>query len=353
MYKVIKNIAELCLSGPLTTKFFKKINEGKTIFLGYHGVKESHEKLENWTMVTQEQFRQQMRFLKTNFDCISIDEAVSLNSKKKNTIVVTFDDGYENNFKIAYPILKEFNIPATIYITTKNVIERKLFWPDVIWYYIKKSNIEIIKLKHLNRNLGIYYFNGNKEELLNNLSRLQNDIKKIVPDEREAGLQNIIEEINKNNYKTIEPPNVEGEAISPMTSIQLKKLSTAPLITIGAHTHCHNLLDQIDIKKAENTIKKSKEILEDICKKEIKHFAFPNGNYNDDIIRLVKKTGFKTALTFDPGYFEAGGDTFKIKRFGIGAELNILSFKVLLSGVFYHIKKNTKLNIVTDYGKAN
>ena len=56
-----------------------------------------------------------------------------------NAVAITFDDGYEDNYRKAYPILKKYNIPATIFLTTGYIGTSKIFWWDMLGEIIKKS----------------------------------------------------------------------------------------------------------------------------------------------------------------------------------------------------------------------
>lgn len=90
--------------------------------LMYHSVDKTSDK-ENRLVVTPENFKRQMEFLKRNrYNVISLNEVVDLlNSKKRiprKTACITFDDGYENNYKYAYPVLKKLGLPATMFVMT-------------------------------------------------------------------------------------------------------------------------------------------------------------------------------------------------------------------------------------------
>jgi len=96
--------------------------------------------------VSPENFAKQMEYIKKNgYAVITLDElARGIKNKerfKRNKVVITFDDGYKNNFKYAYPVLKKFGFPATIFIITDYVgnEERFLNWDDV--KVMSKNNI--------------------------------------------------------------------------------------------------------------------------------------------------------------------------------------------------------------------
>jgi peptidoglycan/xylan/chitin deacetylase (PgdA/CDA1 family) len=84
---------------------------------------------------------------------------------------------------------------------------------------------------------------------------------------------------------------------------------------IGAHTLTHPRLSAIPIPEAKNEIADSKKRLEDLFGVNVKHFAYPYGDYNDAVVDLVKEAGFETACTCDPGVAGHGVDLFRLGRF--------------------------------------
>lgn len=119
----------MCLKAMKMKKFFKKIiylivdilyipTKNKAVILMYHSIGYN----KKYFTVTPDNFDLQMSILKNNFNVISL---VELNHRLKNkipfpnkTVVITFDDGYVDNLSIAYPILKKYNLPATIFLAT-------------------------------------------------------------------------------------------------------------------------------------------------------------------------------------------------------------------------------------------
>ena len=93
----------------------------------YHSVADNDE----FFTVKPEEFERQMRFLKkNNFEVTGLEELINLDFESaKNKVILTFDDGYEDNFLNVFPILKKYNFPATIFISTdligKEIIARK------------------------------------------------------------------------------------------------------------------------------------------------------------------------------------------------------------------------------------
>lgn len=104
--------------------------------LMYHSIDYVTDKKDKIT-VSPEVFAKQMKFLHDHkYNIVTLSEAVSYIRDRKRpparTLAITFDDGYENNYKYAYPALKKYNIPATIFVITDKVGSKDfLTWDQI------------------------------------------------------------------------------------------------------------------------------------------------------------------------------------------------------------------------------
>ncbi len=331
----IKAAAASCLSNSLAQRAAFRLHRTKTLFLMYHGIAHDAEEIESSTIVREGAFRRQMEYLKENFDCLSIEEALDRtgHQAKRLGVVVTFDDGYQNNLKIALPILEEGGIPAIIYVTTGNVCERQLFWSDKIWIAARRSALARIDLTGISNGFGEYSFLGTGEQWQDCVKRLTEDIKRTDPSRREEIAEEVLIRFRESPQAKPFDINVEDNVFTPLTADQVSALTAHPLITIGSHSHCHNLLNQIPLRQAEESIRKSKEILEQLTGKRVEHFSYPNGNLTPDIVTLLKDAGFKSAVSIPPGFFKYGDDPYFIKRIMVGPYTTLDMFKARLTGV--------------------
>ena len=103
----------------------------KLTIVTYHAVVRSPLKIYDWCFLGEESFRQQLTYLKKHFDVVSLAAAVEvLRAGKLNrpTAVITLDDGYQNNYSVAFPILREFGFPATVFIATGFIDTDDTLW---------------------------------------------------------------------------------------------------------------------------------------------------------------------------------------------------------------------------------
>ena len=120
--------------------------------------------------------------------------------------------------------------------------------------------------------------------------------------------------------------------IAPLTISDVQDLAECPLVTIGAHSHCHNILTQLDHQVVFESVTRSKELLELWTGRRVSYFAYPNGDYNDSVISTVMAAGFGAAITTAPRPWERNDQLFALPRVGIGRYDSLDVFKVKLVG---------------------
>lgn len=217
---------------------------------------------------------------------ISLDELLSefsLNKVPRKVLILTFDDGYLDNYTEAYPLLKSYNAPFCVYVTS-GFIGNKI----VPWWYKLEAVIECAD-GDLCFEERIITLRGTKEKS----SVFMEIRKKIMFDVVSSGkMLSWLE----GSYKPAQ--GVDNKLF--MDWKETETLSKDDLVTLGAHTHLHPVLATLDFDKSREEILASKELLERKLVKAIKHFAFPFGGRNEISAReinFVKDIGFKTAVT--------------------------------------------------------
>lgn len=122
-----------------------KYNNSSVPVLMYHSI--DYEK-GNELRVPKEKFKEQMQYLKDNgYTTLTLDELYSflVNNKPipEKSVVITFDDGYEDNYSNAYPILKEFGFNATIFVITNTIDNEKPFLTSAQLKEMEQNGIDI------------------------------------------------------------------------------------------------------------------------------------------------------------------------------------------------------------------
>lgn len=142
----------------------------------------------------------------------------------------------------------------------------------------------------------------------------------------ENNFTNAYEILKKYNAKAtifLIPNQKQNHWESKNTSHLSKMLNTdqifkmKDIIEFGAHTSSHVNLINIPLDEAKKEIENSKKDVEKITQKPCISFAYPYGKFNDEIVKLVHKAGFKNAVIVRRGVLNKGDDRLKIKRIGI------------------------------------
>ena len=303
--KLLRTFVNLLSKTTLTNLILRSLNID-TVFLNYHRVISDKDfKKKNRPsddlIVSESVFEKQIIFLTKNFNVISIND-VHKNFNLKKKIVVTFDDGYLDNYEIAFPILKKYNCPAIIYIATSFLNNIDYPWWLNIWKIIKQNKFIIFNKKKIdisNKNLKIKNYNFfcrklfllKKREQVIFFNKLRYDIKKSIKNKKIFLLKENLIKLSKNN-----------------------------LVEIGCHSHHHQNLKILNKNELNKDIVKSKGILEKVTRKKIFHFSIPFGtkdSFTEKTIRLLKKFNFKTIVTTNHGNFNKN-ELLKIPRIGVG-----------------------------------
>jgi peptidoglycan/xylan/chitin deacetylase (PgdA/CDA1 family) len=301
----------------------RRMND-KAVILMYHRVTDDPD-----AGVTSRNFERQMRYIKENMNPVSVsDIAEWLRNGKQippKAVAITFDDGYEDNYTNAYPILKDFSIPATIFLTTGYIGTKKIFWWDKVYEIVIKTNCSSIRMSDLFSTLKInndkYQYieldtHKKKKIAINMLTTLFKNFKNGKIFEATIVLQ-----------KILNVPDDKIEAHPVITWKQIVEMSNNG-IEFGAHTISHPNLCKIDIDEAKKEILLSKTIIEDNINKRANGFAIPFGysqHYNREVINCIKNAGFLYVCSADSGYISSNDNVYALKRISMPNALLQLS----------------------------
>ncbi|MCC7202306.1 MAG: polysaccharide deacetylase family protein [Nitrospirae bacterium] len=303
---------------------------GKAIVLMYHEIANDEDEIDAWTVVRKRDFLQQMEYLSNHFRVVSLRDAIAHmteangGAEQKPMAVVTFDDGYAGNRQVLLPIVKDMNLPVTIFIATRAIQDQGIYWYDRVINGLQGEQVIDIDLTY--SSLGKYRINASKgSENWREMEKLLSDLKTLEPDKRENVVDDILSDVHITTKR-------HSYHVAPLTIHELRELSECPLVTIGAHSHCHNLLTQLQDYDIGISVNKSKQLIESWIERPIHYFAYPNGNYNDTVINMVKKSGLQCGLTTVARPWKMGESLFAIPRVGIGRYDSFDLFKIKVSG---------------------
>jgi peptidoglycan/xylan/chitin deacetylase (PgdA/CDA1 family) len=263
----------------------------KCCIINFHGVTSVVGKRFNNRHIDVREFEKTIRYLKNNFDIVSLREIFKIHQSKvqpkRKTIAITFDDGYENNFTQALPVLKKYNVPATFYLIAKGLVDENYFvWPDMI-DLVQQSAKEDIKVNgNTFKHPGFYC-----EELKMSLV----DFLKQSGKKRDNYVDELVSKYPL--YKVV--LKSEPQLINLIRKETLKPYVKEDLIEYGSHTYAHYNLEYLTKEECETELKESKRIIEEQTGREVISIAFPDGSYKEETVELVEKCGYKNMTAVD------------------------------------------------------
>lgn len=274
--------------------------------LGFHRVltKEQlhHSNSLEGMLIREVTFAKLLDYLRRTFDVISLEDFLKPGktgpSRSKLRCLITFDDGWEDNYTTAYPWLKKFGLPATVFLTTGWTDRRVGPWMEHlvgVWKDPRRreqllsrwSAAEASPLRFLSLEMVIEYLKHMSTE------RRRQILARLLP----AG----------------EDDSLLGGTEGMLTWAQVLAMSGNG-IDFGAHTVSHPLLTYEDDKTVERELLVGKQVLEEKLRKKILAFAYPNGTWDERVRRCVEQAGYCCAFTTDSRWHRSGRDLFTIPR---------------------------------------
>jgi peptidoglycan/xylan/chitin deacetylase (PgdA/CDA1 family) len=281
-----------------------------------------------WRHLGKDAFEEQIRILKERFQVISLETLYAhvANGERipVNSVILTVDDGYEDFYQYAFPILRKYSVPATVYLSTDFIDKKIWLWPDMIRYVVWQTG------------LSSFLFRTEEKEREYDLSAEQgrraawNDIAgyclTLWEEDRNQLIRNLAQDLK------VSLPPVPTPGFTALTWEQIREMMENG-IDVGSHTCTHPRL--VCVKK-ENLIREiigSKERIQEMTGAEVKSFCYPNGekaDYDDHIKEMVKKAGYTNAVV---AFWDIRNifNLFEWGRYGI--DENMMYFKKVAYGV--------------------
>lgn len=322
--RAVKNAAmKLALTPPVYRRLHNRALRGDPLtILCYHTLGADDHDMDAWTVLRLRDFRAQIAALRKDYDIVGLDQALDEPGNGRPRVVLTFDDGDIGLYTLLLPLLRDEALPVTIYVATGQIADTAPYWFDRIMNALQGPGQMQIILTGLGE-WTIGPERGVKRWLA--ISDLLERLKTIPPEQRDALVESVLQQAA--------PITAPVTPVGPMSLDQLCELATLPHVTIGAHSHCHNLLDQIPLEQAAASIRQSRALLRDWTGRKIRHFAYPNGNHNAALRAELAQQGFASATVLDNALTRQGADPFALSRIGIGRYDSLERIRLRLAGI--------------------
>lgn len=304
----------------------RKVTKSHVAILLYHRV---CPKKDDWSLEpsSPDAFQKQLEHLCRGYEIVSLEKLVQYiqqgKSLPRKAVVITFDDGYKDNYLYAYPILKKYHIPATIFLTTGHIGTGNLFWWDKVAYLILHANTSQISLGEL----GTYSLQA-KSNRYHTSYIICERLKKLPEERKNSLIENLLSDTN-----LVIPPDLGRELI--LSWSEIREMSSDG-ISFGAHSVNHPILTNMPLEQAILEIIQSRNDIEGRLGQAITIFSYPDGAFSPELVKFVKESGFTCAVTTASKLISPKADPYELSR--IRASLDFNKFKTVLCGVYGDLK---------------
>lgn len=295
------------------------------LILNYHRVIEKWDRALDYSqpgmVVTAATFDRQLCFLKDHFDIVSLGslfaEATIDRPARRPRCAITFDDGWRDNYDVAFPILRKYDIPATVFVATDFIGTERAFWHTELSYLLLEAAPELLRGELVSRAwpepVRVY---------LSRLARSQREFSAVEIDPAIEMIKAMLDE------ETIEELiQALGRAVGfskPFFQNRLFFLDWAQIaemaasgIDIGSHSCSHRMLTRLPAEEAMAELVQSKAAIESRIGREVEHFAFPNEAASAALLRLATSAGYRAACVDDLGDADGTYGIRSLRRLGM------------------------------------
>jgi peptidoglycan/xylan/chitin deacetylase (PgdA/CDA1 family) len=312
-------------------ELLRTLNKQKVIILMYHGVTANHDPVANFDgkHVETAKFEKQLQYILKHNSIISIDDFLAWKtgekSLQKNSVILTFDDCYQNCYTQLFPLLKKYHVPVTLFLPTVFIGKNEPAWYDAVAYciaYTKEREIIINEKK--------YPMSTEKQRIAALV-----ELKRRILDfpELRATLLREITSVTK-----IDPAQCHEEDFSFCSWEQCQKMKESGFVTFGSHSVTHRLMTGLSEKEIGREIRESKRVIEAKLHLNCDTFAYPFGSNNERTKEAIEKARYRCGLSTTYGKNTQTTDVRALKRIVVNNlyDSSIFSLSLFINFPSFH-----------------
>ena len=303
---------------------WRKNSSPKFVILTYHRVGSGGVPL--YSALEPKTFEDQMHFLRQRYRIVSLDtltEELSNPGPAEQSVAITFDDGYRDVYAHAFPVLRKYELPATIYLTADAIDSNTVAWYDKVFLALSVAPSNKLDLM-LDRPRRFLLPNADArlraaEEIISYLRTLPNEVRKQFCFELER----------------LVPLPEEGVSNRMLTWEQIHEMQRGG-VSFGSHTLTHPAVSRLDPVALQEELRDSKSLLEERLDVPVEDFAYPFGKPADygRTSGVLARYGYRTASTTNWGINTPGVNPYELRRVSIGEERQLSVFAMRLAQLF-------------------
>lgn len=258
-------------------------------------------------------FESQVRYLSEKYRVLTLGELLRRQEHGESPgqmAAITVDDGYGDFAEFAYPVLKKYNVPATVYLVTAFVDRSQWLWFDALHWIAGHASPGMMELEVGGEALRMEISGPESRQVA--WERVADAGVRLEPAERDRLVAAFA------SAAGVSLPERATTDYGPMDWDTVRSLDPA-LVEWGAHTVNHPILARCTLDDQYQEISGSKRRIEEMLQRPVTSFCYPNGqpgDYDDRTVEAVRRSGFSNAVVAHGGMQRPGGDPFLVRRLG-------------------------------------
>ncbi len=296
--------------------------ENRLLVIMYHDLVEDDIAATDWSRwgkPTRSQFVAQVEFLQRHYRVLTVEQAVeeikSAGRLARPTAAITFDDGYDSVYHIAWPVLRKYNVPATTFLLTDWINRKTIPWWLTLTGMIKKLEFTKTPVADIEGALGIRF--GRKTQTTSNELKLKrtlcSEIEAFFRDKPDETVNRLMARLDDLLGGGVSPE------VSPLDWEQITEMAAGGM-QFGGHTCAHINIRHADPTIVEREIAESKTEIEKQIPGMVRGFAYPYGHdwaAYPETKPLLERYGFNYAVTACTGNNDHTTNLFQIRRISL------------------------------------
>lgn len=297
----------------------------KAVVLMYHRVLTSEEQSKTGShpgiVVDRETFAKQMAVLARRFRVLSVEEFAERMERNLSfedaSCLITFDDGWWDNFTYALPILQRHRLPALVFLPVNFIGRRRLFWQEHFTHLAYQAVMQVRRepqcrdrVREILRPVHLEFV----------LDLPENDLRSAVMEavRRQKGIaMSLVEDTLSMLTRELGGKSHEFEELDGFLDWDQVKSMAQHGISFGGHGAEHRLLDLVPVSEARDEINAARAAIDSRLQERTPTFSYPNGNWSPGVVDLVRESGYRMAFTTQPGLVKSDDDRFTIRRINV------------------------------------
>lgn len=310
MRQVLKSL----LGHPALTRRAARRAGRRVVALCYHDLRDDDD-FGNWLRVPVSLFDRQLAELgrvATFLRPEQLDAPDALDPTRLH-VLLTFDDGYANNLRLALPVLERHRAPALVFVSTGPLLSQRAFWPDVVLTPIQALRLDRLDL----RPFGFADYRFRRRD---DADRWE-DLERVLVDLKRAGnpdhprVKAVLDHLAATHADTLA---AHLPRFRPLDAAEASRLTASGLVRLGSHSHEHVILTRLDDAELERNLQESRRLLSGIAGADVVDLAYPNGDWDGRVAERAAAAGYVRAWTTRPGLVTPRADRLSLPRVMVG-----------------------------------